>query len=51
MQKEEPEKMYNCKVMVNKRVAKQRYGGIQNSSHGEKEKGRESKTKDKMVEN
>ena len=26
------------------------YGGMQNGSHGEKEKGRESKAKDKMVE-
>ena len=26
------------------------YGGMQNSSRGEKEKGRESKAKDKMME-
>ena len=26
------------------------YGGMQNGSHGEKEEGRESKAKDKMVE-
>ena len=43
--------MCDCKVMVNECVAKQPpYGGMQNSSHGEKEKGRESKAKDKMVE-
>ena len=26
------------------------HGGMQNGSHGEKEKGRESKAKDKMME-
>ena len=41
-------KMCNCKVMVNVCRKAAPYGGIQNDSHGEK--GRESKTKDKMVE-
>ena len=36
--------MCDCKVMVNESVAKATpYGGMQNGSHGEKEKGRESK--------
>ena len=50
-------KMCNCKKMVNKCVARwyankcvaRWYGGMQNGSHGAKEKGRESKAKEKMV--
>ena len=41
--------MCNCKVMVNERVAK-RHAWWYTKSHDEKDKGRESKAKDKMVE-
>ena len=43
--------MCNCKVILNECVAKAApYGGIQNGFYGEKEKSRESKAKDTMVE-
>ena len=43
--------MCDCKVILNECVAKAApYGGMQNGSYGEKEKSRESKVKDTMVE-
>ena len=42
--------MCDCKVILNECVAKQHHGGMQNGSYGEKEKSRESKAKDIMVE-
>ena len=51
MQKEEPEgnvRLYGNGKRVRCKAAP--YGSMQNGSHGEKEKGRESKAKDKMME-
>ena len=42
--------MCDCKLILNECVAKPPYGGMQNGSYGEKEKSRESKAKDTMVE-
>ena len=41
--------MCDCKVIVNECVSAP-YGGMQNGSYGEKEKSREIKAKDTMVE-
>ena len=41
--------MCDCKVMANECCKAAMYGRMQNGSHGEKEKGRENKAKDKMV--
>ena len=42
--------MCDCKIIVNKRRKAAPYNGMQNGSYGEKEKSRESKAKDVMME-